>query len=66
MTTYSQRHEVTPTTGHRPKCVTFRALPMPVRSMTLTTDEQRENFDYIVSDACQINDFDHWRRNDGD
>ena len=38
---------------------------MPVRSMTLTTMARRQTIDPLVSDACQINDFDHrtvsWR-----
>lgn len=38
MTTYSQRHEVTPTTGHRPKCATFRALPKNEVVKTIRTD----------------------------
>ncbi len=33
---------------------------MPVRSMTLTTHDQRRGLRAAVSDACQINDFDHY------
>ena len=32
---------------------------MPVRSMTLTTPIDSTITDETVSDACQINDFDH-------
>ena len=32
---------------------------MPVRSMTLTTGYPFGCVDGVVSDACQINDFDH-------
>ena len=32
---------------------------MPVRSMTLTTRTAAFDWDSSVSDACQINDFDH-------
>ena len=32
---------------------------MPVRSMTLTTTLMAQWVDEAVSDACQINDFDH-------
>ena len=32
---------------------------MPVRSMTLTTAKLTYVFRWFVSDACQINDFDH-------
>ena len=32
---------------------------MPVRSMTLTTFAVRRHVHGLVSDACQINDFDH-------
>ena len=36
--------------------VTFQ---MPVRSMTLTTTAAEKEEHVCVSDACQINDFDH-------
>ena len=35
------------------------AFQMPVRSMTLTTTLMAQWVDEAVSDACQINDFDH-------